>query len=129
MELNRVLNELRAIKFPKCNSRANVSLKSNESFVLGDVNYRGQAYLGGKTRGPSRWNAKFPDLFQYCKQLMDSKNPNFKYTTIQVNKNVQCEPHIDKNNVGPSYIIGLGDYEDGELVIEGKYFDIKNKKN
>ena len=52
---------------------------------------------------------------------------SFNYTTIQVNKNIVCNPHTDKNNVGLSYIIGLGDYEGGNLMIEENENDIKNK--
>jgi hypothetical protein len=123
----KVLEELESIRFPKTVSRKNISSKPIEAFVLGDVNYRGQKNLGGKTRGPSRYNKKFPELFKAIKDMISYYHPNFKYTTIQLNKNVLSPPHIDKNNVGPSYIIGLGDYTGGNLAIEGKKFNIKNK--
>ena len=59
-----VLKCLEDTKFPKNNTRKNVSgSKSTEAFALGSVNYRGQASLGGKLKGPSRWNKKFPELF------------------------------------------------------------------
>jgi hypothetical protein len=44
-----------------------------------------------------------------------------------VNKNICSPPHIDKNNVGPSYIIALGEFTGGNLCIEGKEYNIKNK--
>jgi hypothetical protein len=125
--LKSILNELESTKFPKTTSRKNISSKPIEAFVLGDVNYRGQLKLGGKTRGPSRYNRKFPELLKALKNLIAHHHPNFKYTTIQLNKNVLSPPHIDKNNVGPSYIIGLGEYTGGELSIEGRKFSIKNK--
>ena len=53
--------------------------------------------------------------------------PDFRWTTIQLNKNVECKPHIDTNNVGKSLILGWGNYTGGELVIEGKLHNIKNK--
>ncbi len=56
---------------------------------------------------------------------MRTYDPDFKYTTIQVNKNIQSPPHVDKNNVGDSYIIGLGEYTGGDLVIEGEAHDIQ----
>jgi hypothetical protein len=59
--------------------------------------------------------------------IIKEKDNTFKFTTIQINKNVKSPPHIDKNNVGPSYIIAVGDYLNGELVIEGETFDIHNK--
>jgi len=122
---NLVLNELNSIKFPICYSRKNIGRV--QAFVLGEVNYRGQKSLGGKTRGESRWNSKFPKLFESVKKMIFEHDPEFKYTTIQVNKNVLSPPHIDKNNVGISYIIGLGDYVGGDLVIEGKAHDIKDR--
>ena len=125
--IQKVLQELENTKFPKNQSRKNISNESTTSFVLGDVNYRGQKYLGGKTRGPSRFNKKFPILFDLLKKLIHNHNPNFEYTTIQVNKNVISMPHIDKNNVGPSFGIALGNFTGGELVIEGKPHDIKDK--
>lgn len=123
-----VLEELQSITFPKNKTRLNIKgSQSTTSFVLGDVNYRGQKYLNGRTRGPSKWNIKFPKLYERIQQLISLCKPDFEYTTIQVNKNVECQPHIDKNNVGNSYIIGLGNYTGGELIIENKYFNIKNR--
>jgi len=123
-----VLECLENTKFPKNKTRVNVSgAKATEAFVLGSVNYRGQRSLGGKLKGPSRWNLKFPELFILIKKIIKLCKPNFEYTTIQVNKNVVSRPHVDKNNIGPSYIIALGDFYGGELIIEGKEFNIRNK--
>lgn len=127
MDCNSVLNELENIRFPTCKTRKNISSEGVKAFVLGDVNYRGQKLLGGRTRGPSRYNKKFKRLYDTLNQFMAKRKPAFKYTTIQVNKNVYCKPHVDKNNVGPSYVIALGDFTGGELVVEGKQFNIKNK--
>ena len=117
-----VLKELETIMFPMCSSRKNISSKNTLGFVLGDVNYRNE-----KKRGPSRWNSKFPELFKLLKYFISLYHPSFEYTTIQVNKTTECKPHIDKNNVGVSYIIGLGSYTGGELNIEGNSFNIKNR--
>ena len=121
------LDALQNIKFPTTTTRKNISSNKIESFTLGDVNYRGQKFLQGKVKGPSKWNKKFPDLFSVLKLLIETAHPGFKYTTIQVNKNVLTPPHVDKNNVGPSYIIGLGSYAGGDLNVEGKKFNIKNR--
>ena len=121
------LELLEETKFPVTTSRKNISSKGIEAFVLGDVNYRGQASLNYKTRGPSRYNKKFPELFKTLKRLMFAYDPDFSFTTIQVNKNIVSPPHVDKNNVGPSYIIGLGDYDGGKLVIDGKEYNIRNR--
>ena len=123
----KVLQELEHIRFPKCNTRKNVSSESNESFVLGEVNYRGQHFCQGKTRGESRYNTRYETLYNLLRSLIRLYKPEFTYTTIQINKNVKCLPHIDMNNVGESYIIGLGDYTGGQLNIEGKLYNIRNR--
>ena len=53
---------------------------------------------------------------------------------IQYNQNQVSAKHKDRNNVGDSYIIALGDYEGGLLKVwhndddeEPEYIDIKNK--
>lgn len=125
--MKKVFQLLEETRFPKCRTRPNVSDHPNESFTLGQVNYRGQKSLGGRTRGPSRYNEKFPELYHAIQEMMECYHPHFKYTTIQVNKNVLSKPHVDKNNVGESYIVALGDYTGGELVIEGKEHNIKHR--
>ena len=124
---NKVLTELNNTNFPINSSRKNISDKKTTSFALGEVNYRGQYFVDKKTRGPSKWNNKFPKLYKLLKLLIKFYKPNFDYTTIQVNKNVFSLPHIDKNNVGPSYAIALGNFTGGKLVIEGTEYNIKNK--
>lgn len=39
----------------------------------------------------------------------------FRYGSVQVNYNYRARKHIDSNNLGPSFIIGLGDYTGGAL--------------
>ena len=45
----------------------------------------------------------------------------------RLNKNLKSKPHVDKNNVGDSYIIALGDFTGGELSIEGQSHNIRNR--
>jgi hypothetical protein len=40
---------------------------------------------------------------------------SFKFTSIQLNHNFASALHVDDYNSGPSYIVGLGGYEGGEL--------------
>jgi hypothetical protein len=88
----------------------------------------------GKVRRPfhsgihdSVWNARHPDVFQYLKDLIHHIDPSFQYTSIQVNKNFLCAPHVDKNNFGDSIIMSCGLFTGGELNINGIPFDIKAK--
>lgn len=123
MDTLEILNKT---KFPKCYSRPNIA-KNSEMFCLGSVPYRGQKSVGNKTRGDSKWNNVYPELYEQLKRMISEFDTNFTYTTIQINKNITSPPHVDKNNVGPSYIIALGDYEGGELFVEGQSYNIKNK--
>lgn len=122
-----MFNLLESIVFPKTSSRKNISDKPIEAFVLGQVNYRGQKLLDYRTKGPSKYNKKFPKLLRMLRAFMRQHDPEFKFTTIQLNKNVLSPPHIDKNNMGPSYIIALGDFTGGNLMVEGKKHNIKNR--
>lgn len=70
-------------------------------------------------------NKKYPAVYNILKKLIHEIDPEFEYNAITLNHNFKCEPHYDKNNKSPSLIIGLGDYQGGELVIEDVEFDIR----
>lgn len=80
--------------------------------------------------GLSRHSIKKPKLFQKL-ITMGKKIENNNFTTIQVNHNYECKPHIDGKNMGESIIFAIGDYTGGELCIKinGKYeeYNIRNK--
>lgn len=122
-----MLNLLNNTKFPLTTSRKNISDKPIESFNLGIVNYRGQKLCNYKTQGPSRHNDKYFELYIALQKLIYDFDKDFKYTTIQLNKNIKSPPHIDKNNIGMSYIIAFGDYTQGDLIIEGDAYNINEK--
>ena len=48
-----------------------------------------------------------------------NRNPNW-LNVSQVNKNYLSAMHVDKNNFGPSYIVGVGDYTAGALWIQSE---------
>jgi hypothetical protein len=68
-----------------------------------------------------------PDLYPLIRKLVNTYAPTFDYNAGYINKNVQMVPHKDKNNVDTSIIFGLGDYEGGELNIEGTKVNIKHR--
>eukprot|EP01050_Picozoa_sp_SAG11_P015589 SAG11_NODE_2038_length_3892_cov_181.204587_2_plen_663_part_00 len=131
-----VVEVLDHIKFPK-QERLNISPDAVEGICLGISDGRGHGI------GVSAESLDRPNLTQFLVNFADNnldfdkhKFPEgFKYTCIQINKNPPQNCHIDKNNEGPSYIIGLGDYSHtaqdcygGCLWIEGQGpVDIKNK--
>ena len=63
-------------------------------------------------------NTKHPELFTFLKELIKTHDDRFKYTTINVNRNIQCKEHLDAHNIGDSIIVGLGDYTGGAFVVK-----------
>jgi hypothetical protein len=66
----------------------------------------------------SAHSKKFPELYAEIVRIGKLFVP-FDFQSIFLNHNVCCPPHKDKNNSGESVIISFGDYEGGELIIEG----------
>ena len=133
-----VLEMLRGLKWPTT-ERANVLRTGQtkyEGFALGLVtSWAGKGSRAGykqiislKTREP-----KYNKLFRETKKLMKVRDPSFKFTSIQYNKNHKAARHRDAKNMGVSYIVGLGNYTGGELIIfdenekNPKNHDIQNK--
>ena len=111
-------NYIENINLPKNSDRKNVLQE-------GDIRYRGVAIGYVRSRGfghkllLSRYLGfrKFQELFQKTVEIFRMFNKDFEFTTIQYNQNYVCRKHIDTRNVGESYIIGVGDYEGGELLV------------
>jgi hypothetical protein len=53
--------------------------------------------------------------------------PEIKWTGITVNVNYEARPHIDKNNDGASCVVAFGDYEGGELCIDGTAYSLRHR--
>lgn len=110
----KALQELEKIRFPVTRRKNNVVAGTKPTaFALGEVmNF-------SRGRVPSRFNKMYPELHKALQDLAKCYDPHFSFTTIQVNKNVVSIPHVDKNNVGGSICIALGDFTGGgDLVIQ-----------
>jgi hypothetical protein len=77
--------------------------------------------------GHSRNNTRYTEHYKELLKLSEIIPMTFKYTTIMLNDNYKTLPHKDKNNDGISLIVGFGDYEGGNIDIEGKEYDIRYK--
>ena len=142
MSKKTVLDKLRDIQaFPK-SDRANVqkprqagkSKPLYDGFALGMINARAVNTGVGKPKRRLSLRTQKPfykELFEMSRDMMKKHNPNFKFSSIQYNKNHRSERHKDKRNQTDSYIIGLGDYTGGDLRIwsedEKTYKDINIK--
>ena len=71
---------------------------------------------------------KYKELYRMLEELIWEYDPNFKFTSIQVNDNNLCSKHKDSHNIGISYIIAVGNFDGGELRIwnetETEYEDV-----
>jgi len=56
-------------------------------------------------------------IYDECARLF----PEHEFDCVMINKNFQCPAHRDKNNIGNSIIVGLGSYQGGDLVVDGKH--------
>ena len=64
-----------------------------------------------------------PYIIEYLREFGRHHFPDYSFTDVQVNYNWQSPRHKDKGNYGESVIIGLGDYHQGNLVVECPYGD------
>jgi len=71
--------------------------------------------------GLSRDTMRNPKVWEFLQAIPVP----IEWNSIQINKNLVCPKHKDKNNVGTSYIISFGNYEGGDLVIEGVEHDTR----
>tara|TARA_R110002020_G_scaffold46464_1_gene132147 strand:+ start:775 stop:1284 length:510 start_codon:yes stop_codon:yes gene_type:complete len=128
MSKTELLKELELIKFPLSASRYNTMRNNiaNRGFVLGKVRNRGRGLWKDKrVIRDSRKNddPKYSKIYELAKAVIKKSKPDFKYNTIQFNKNARMAKHIDGYNVGISTMLGLGDYTGGDLII----YDEKGK--
>ena len=66
---------------------------------------------------------KYPEIYMTLKALINNIDPDFEYTSIQVNHNVICNAHRDKNNIGNSVILSLGEYTGCKFIIDDVEYD------
>ena len=73
----------------------------------------------------------YPEYQDIFEEFVKLHYGDFKFNQIIINRDFKITRHIDAKNVGESIIIGLGDYQEGKLVVELeneiKKIDIKNK--
>ena len=88
----------------------------NESFSLGRT-----SGIWGVSRETIKKSVRDPlvrALLQVFWDTMREMAGDFSYSTCHVNRNFNGVPHRDKNNVGLSWALSLGDFSGGELVCE-----------
>lgn len=116
---DELFDKLEATVFPVIRENNRRGFPKHRALTLGLVKNRMFKYCC-----ISKQSEKFPELSDYIFKLFD-KMFYFKFTSIQINKNVVAPKHIDGKNVGVSLILSIGDYEGGNLFVKGEEFDTR----
>ena len=56
------------------------------------------------------------DVIKLVAEVLQAKDRNFKFTSIQMVVNARAQVHVDKGNVGPSLALSLGRLEVVDFV-------------
>jgi len=123
-----LLEALSNYTVPPVASRANLLGKQSGMMAgkkSGDgILARGVAYgFGNNRRGFNYYvkNKEHPEVYKALVAFGEAIVPKgWDFQTIQLNHNAKAKKHRDKNNVGKSVIIGIGDYNGGELRVWDK---------
>jgi hypothetical protein len=107
-----VLAAIDSVFIPSQKNRKNISAGEVTGMPLGVINTR--RGFGSSTITQSRRN-----LCKVLNRWARSVHPDFTYTSIQVNKTTRFEMHVDRNNLGPSLFIAIGDFQGGGLWVDG----------
>lgn len=80
------------------------------NFGFGLVRFKGWKQMAA--------NKKYPDVLKALVEFGNLAVPKgFEYNIITLNQNVKAKKHLDKVNVGPSVIVGIGPYTGGSLRV------------
>ena len=70
-------------------------------------------------------------LWKIGKKIVRRVDPDFTFSSMQVNKNFSGMPHVDKNDVTYQYALSFGDFVGGRLVVSTddptKYISLNTK--
>jgi hypothetical protein len=129
---DKILSLLKAVSIPLNYKRSNMSGykytgadKRRYGFGIRSVSlglvrdYK----TGGKRI--SNFTIKNPELYGMLCEFGKSIT-SIPFNSICVNKNTVAESHVDRYNAGISCIIGLGNYQGGELVYGSEKVNIHN---
>jgi hypothetical protein len=74
----------------------------------------------------SRHCRERPFLYKLLLRFGNTYVPkDMKWNSITVNMNFECKPHMDKGNLGDSWLVAFGDYTGGALMFNEEEIDVK----
>ena len=71
----------------------------------------------------TKLNTEYPELLDIFREYRDHYFPDFEFDEITINrmqKGSRIKQHLDKVNVGESYLVAFGDYTGGQTIIENE---------
>lgn len=86
-----------------------------EKFILGLVRVRDKRLMS-----ITRHTKERKRLTQLVNQIFKDTCPagsTFSYSSVTILRNASCDWHRDGNNAGPTWMVGVGDYTQGELAV------------
>ena len=137
-----LLEQITQMKLHKATNRKtlNPTGKAPTSDVYGITKWHRYSNLKSREKSEEHkgyYNTKlktnYPDFQDYLDEFSYFHLPkDFIWTSVTINKNFKCKRHKDANNIGTSWIVGLGDYTGGECCVENatgsvSFNKIKNK--
>jgi len=93
-------------------------LKKNEPKIFRQKDKKSNYYL-------TVAKSKYPILQDIFDEFKNLYFPDFDFTSVMINKNLQCKEHKDGLNTGESVMVGLGDYRGGLLGIRNEEGKVK----
>lgn len=108
---------LESITIPMVNKDNRRKFPRHRSVVFGLVKQRVSRIVD-----QSRFSKLYPEIHDEIFRIGNLLE--FNFTSVQLNQNLVCPPHVDSNNIGNSILVGFGDYTGGNIVLNNKEYDI-----
>ena len=121
-EFDTLVMMLSKTKIPRITSKINggtarKGFDTHNGACLGIVQQR-----VGRAIAQSAFSKKYPlvhdEIWRIGKKIVP-----FHFTSVHLNNNVICPPHVDGKNTGVSCIVSFGEYEGGKLMVAGVEYD------
>ena len=128
-ELFFIEKQLDTCKFiPNINRTAKLGSRNGSQKGLGFTNPVGLklSYLNGNYELPRFDEVNGDSVYLNVCKFICKYYPDHKFNALTINKNFRCKKHTDNKNTGVSWIVGLGDYQGGDLNL---YCDEEEKEH